>query len=673
MRKSKVFRLFAITFSILALLSVLSGCQKGKEFDSPESMISQMTGTYQGSGEHSGERIVIDGSSVITFNIDHIFPEITDDYFFEENFSKENWNEFDLDDLLGKPYVAISTEPISANVKKSTISGLWINKDGVLFSKDAHPLTKTSSDSIYPTAEMQVKFEEYREYLQKYEKNIIIAEAKSNLSEKKEALDSALASSSGSSYQKSTASAKVIAQCAFESLLDYISYPSTATLDSYTTTPQYDSYGRVATRIAVTYQNIFGNYITEEVYVVLQSCTNSGQYSYSKGGIHYSKNENNVQYLLLANHFEIEPTSDDPKEAEYKDAIRLIKNNVYTQAAKKLEALGDYKSSVKLKEACTSLSEASKYNRAIDLFDQWKYKEAIAELSALLNECNGDYLKAQRVIALCDAAINKPADNNGNTSNGETPSQPPATEPPATQPPVTEPPVTEPPATQPPVTEPPVTEPPATQPPVTEPPATQPPVTEPPATQPPATQPPVTEPPATQPPVTEPPATQPPATCSHNYSAATCTEPQKCTLCGKTNGAPLGHAYRAATCETPKTCANCGATDGNPAGHKWTDITETVHHEEQGHYEDVQDAKKVQKYRCPRCGYNAPTYETQDAYYAHFDSAHGSELNSSFDRERYELVDEWIYETVTEWVVDQEAYTETVVTGRKCNVCGKTE
>ena len=87
----------------------------------------------------------------------------------------------------------------------------------------------------------------------------------------------------------------------------------------------------------------------------------------------------------------------------------------------------------------------------------------------------------------------------------------------------------------------------------------------------------------------------------------------------------------------------------------------------------MQDAKKVQKYRCWLCSYAQPTYATKDAYYAHFDSAHGNEPNSSYFRERYEMVEDWVYETVTVWVVDREAYSETVVTGRKCDACGKIE
>lgn len=265
--KNKSFRLFTIIASALLLFLALTGCQSGKKFDSPESMISEMTGTYSGSNEHSGERIVIDGNSVIKFNIDNIFSEIKDETFFWDNFPNENWEEFDIDALLEKNYVDITTEPISANIKKSTISGIWIDKNGGLFCQEGYPLNKISSDSIYPTTEMQEKFEEYHKYLQEYEISFIIDEAENNLSKQQESLESALsaATSSNSTFRKSTASAETIANCAFESLKDHIKYPRTATMDGYSHSPLYDSYGRVCTLITVTCQNGLGNYITEDV------------------------------------------------------------------------------------------------------------------------------------------------------------------------------------------------------------------------------------------------------------------------------------------------------------------------------------------------------------------------------------------------------------------------
>lgn len=190
------------------------------------------------------------------------------------------------------------------------------------------------------------------------------------------------------------------------------------------------------------------------------------------------------------------------------------------------------------------------------------------------------------------------------------------------------------------------------------------------ATQPPVTQPPTTQPSVTQPSATQPSATQPTAVCSHNYKDATCVSPKTCTLCGQTNGSALGHTYSAATCTAPKTCNSCGATIGSAAGHKWTNITQTVQHEEQGHYEDVAVAKYIKKYKCYACSNKS---NTLDEYYSHFDSVHGNSNHYLLVRDRYEIVNDTVYEYETRWIIDKAAHTETVVTGRKCDVCGKEE
>lgn len=54
----------------------------------------------------------------------------------------------------------------------------------------------------------------------------------------------------------------------------------------------------------------------------------------------------------------------------------------------------------------------------------------------------------------------------------------------------------------------------------------------------------------------------------HEFSAATCTAPQKC-LCGETKGSALGHKWQEATCKSPKTCNVCKATEGTNAKHKY--------------------------------------------------------------------------------------------------------
>ena len=57
-------------------------------------------------------------------------------------------------------------------------------------------------------------------------------------------------------------------------------------------------------------------------------------------------------------------------------------------------------------------------------------------------------------------------------------------------------------------------------------------------------------------------------------SAATCTTPQTCTVCGSTIQSALGHAPgAAATCTTSQTCTRCGATLANSLGHIWGETT----------------------------------------------------------------------------------------------------
>ena len=63
---------------------------------------------------------------------------------------------------------------------------------------------------------------------------------------------------------------------------------------------------------------------------------------------------------------------------------------------------------------------------------------------------------------------------------------------------------------------------------------------------------------------------------AHNYSAATCTSPQKCKACGATSGSTAAHNYSAATCTSPKKCKTCGATSGSTAAHNYLEATCTT-------------------------------------------------------------------------------------------------
>lgn len=61
--------------------------------------------------------------------------------------------------------------------------------------------------------------------------------------------------------------------------------------------------------------------------------------------------------------------------------------------------------------------------------------------------------------------------------------------------------------------------------------------------------------------------------CEHEWVEADCDTAKTCSLCGETEGAPLGHSWAAATCEDPKTCENCGAKEGEAKGHFWDEAT----------------------------------------------------------------------------------------------------
>ena len=61
--------------------------------------------------------------------------------------------------------------------------------------------------------------------------------------------------------------------------------------------------------------------------------------------------------------------------------------------------------------------------------------------------------------------------------------------------------------------------------------------------------------------------------CKHEWSAATCTSPKACSLCGESEGDALGHSWNDATCDVPKTCTACGTTEGAALGHTWQEAT----------------------------------------------------------------------------------------------------
>lgn len=105
--------------------------------------------------------------------------------------------------------------------------------------------------------------------------------------------------------------------------------------------------------------------------------------------------------------------------------------------------------------------------------------------------------------------------------------------------------------------------------------------------------------------------------------------------------------------------------------HNWVTQTQTVHHDEVGHYETVEKQRKVTKYKCPVC------YEklvSLDEYYTHFDNTHKPSYDGdpiTILREQYTTESGYEYYTMQEWVVDEEAYDEVVITGSNCSICGE--
>ncbi len=137
------------------------------------------------------------------------------------------------------------------------------------------------------------------------------------------------------------------------------------------------------------------------------------------------------------------------------------------------------------------------------------------------------------------------------------------------------------------------------------------------------------------------------------------------------------HVYREATCIAPLTCMYCGDTVGVAlqTGHRWENEMRTVHHEEVGHYEDVfVRNEKVIAYGCAYCSAEVDSFEELTA---HFQSAHRNidnyEWHLAHLDSMFEQIERWVPLYETQWIVDRSAYDETIVTGRKCSICGKTE
>lgn len=413
----KVKSLVAIAFVMLFTV-LLAGCQNGKKYDSPEEMISELAGTYEGTGEHSGERVVITNDSIIRFNINNIYKTPKEQSFFEENYGTQDWNTFDLDTLLSKDYVSIVKEPVSADINNSSLSGLWVDKDGTVFSQreEGYEFKKISEETNFPTDEIKRRFDSYCKRLKEYEHSSVISNADIYVTQKKTALDTVLSSDEKAESQKCTASAETVAKCAFESIKGKFGVNCIASkMDDYFKEPLKDSYGRVLTIIKFTVSYKYGDPKSFKWVVILQSCSPSGEYSYYSDKLHYfpynvfDKPDNIVASelatsFLSENNWEVDPNADSAKESLYSEALELAKDGKYESAIKKLEKLDGYKKSNEISAACNECLLAEKYASAISLFKEEKYDEAKSKLADFESNTDIEFwkTKADRAIYLCD-------------------------------------------------------------------------------------------------------------------------------------------------------------------------------------------------------------------------------------------------------------------------------
>ena len=59
----------------------------------------------------------------------------------------------------------------------------------------------------------------------------------------------------------------------------------------------------------------------------------------------------------------------------------------------------------------------------------------------------------------------------------------------------------------------------------------------------------------------------------HKWTPATCTEPERCSICGKVRSPATGHRWTTATCTEPQICSVCGVKGNAALGHIWTEAT----------------------------------------------------------------------------------------------------
>lgn len=139
--------------------------------------------------------------------------------------------------------------------------------------------------------------------------------------------------------------------------------------------------------------------------------------------------------------------------------------------------------------------------------------------------------------------------------------------------------------------------------------------------------------------------------------------------------------------EVEETVESAEVSEATICTHEWVDIVETVEHPEQGHYEeivlqeewdeirDIVELCRTEKCRC-RCG---ALFDTDFEWEMH-SIEHADDEEDIHDSFTVTYIDEEVitgqetihHEAVTQtiWVIDQAAYSEEVVVGQICRICG---
>ena len=86
--------------------------------------------------------------------------------------------------------MSIVKEPVSADINNSSLSGLWVDKDGTVFSQreEGYELKKVSEETDFPTDEIKRRFDSYCKRLKEYERSSVISNADIYVTQKKQHL-----------------------------------------------------------------------------------------------------------------------------------------------------------------------------------------------------------------------------------------------------------------------------------------------------------------------------------------------------------------------------------------------------------------------------------------------------------------------------------------------------